>query len=385
MPENQFVPVDLNSTATPEQPAAPPVPEGFADDLFAPLDLRSSPGSFADQLGDIANEPEQPAPELPPAPPAPAPAPVAPPQPEVIEYEDGSTLSTEKTTKGWRAVLDSGSGNPEVFYGKTQNEMWSNVAAAKMHATRHIRDLDRKIKLTARPEPPAPAGPTQPVAQMRALTADEITEVSDKLKSDPGLAFDTYFQKRTGLTIDQLVQLAGEGRQARQELEAEAVVRTFKAQHPSYQMLDENYKAMLGWLAKYKLGKTMTEANSTTVLGELYSKGLWSTDNLHEAFEDLSQDGFLELDLASPQQEEEETPAAPALPAQPVPPAPNPRIANVRVGQRAGLGIRQRETVNVPRADVTRPPSDEEFENMSDAEIAAQFAAVRRYASQTRR
>jgi hypothetical protein len=388
--EEQFAPVDLTPSDDPSNKVPPP--DGFADELFAPLDVRPSPASFADQLGEIAEE-EQLGPALPdaedapPAPPAPPPAPAAPPAPEVIEYEDGSTLSIDKTGKGWRAVLDSGSGNPEIFYGKTKDEMWSNVAAAKMHATRHIRDLDRKIKLTARPAPALPPQTAQPVPQARPLTADEIFEIKNQLKDDPGLALDTYFQKRTGLTIDQLVGLANQGSLAKSELDNEATVRVFKSQHPEYLMLDDNYKAMLGWLAKYKLGKTLTDKNQDEMMDAVCRAGAWTPESLDEAFQDLAQDGLLELEPGPSDEDEPEPQAvpAPALPAQPAAPAPSSRIANVRVGQRAGLGLRQRETVNVPRTGAPRPPSDEEFESMTDAEIAAQFAAVRRYASQTRR
>jgi hypothetical protein len=383
MPDEQFVPVDLPSSS---QPPTPPLPDGFTDEMFAPLDLRTGP-SFADELESLAGQPDidpnaPPVQPEPVAPPAPAPAPAV---PEVIEYEDGSALSIEKTPKGWRAVLDSGSGNPEVFYGKTQNEMWTNVAAAKMHATRHIRDLDRKIKLTARPEPQTPP-PALAAPRPRALTADEITEIRTQLNSDPALAFDNYFQKRTGLTIDQLTALASEGRVARQELEAESVVRVFKARHPEYETLDENYKAMLGWLAKYKLNRTLNDDNQYEIITALYDRGLWTPENLDEAFEDLAQDGLLELASSSEQdQDDAPEPAAPAPPQPAAPPAQNPRIAAVRVGQRAGLGIRQRETVAVPPSAAQQPPSDEEFERMTDAEIAAQFAAVRRHVSQTRR
>jgi hypothetical protein len=384
MPEPQFVPVDLTPTDDPSN-KEPIVPvDGFQDDQFAPLDLTPS-SSFTDDLVEIANEDLPPVPDPPPAPPAPTPAPATPPAPELIEYEDGSALTIEKWKKGWRAVLDSGSGNPEIFYGNTKDEMWTNVAAAKMHATKHIRDLDRKIKLTARQEPQPPASPAQPVPRPRALTADEIIEVKTQLASDPSLALDNYFQKRTGLSLDQLVSLAGEGRQARQELDAEATVRAFRAQHPEYMMLDENYKAMVGWLAKYKLNRTRTDQNNDEILDSLYRSGAWNPQSLNEAFEDLAQEGLLELDLGSPEQDEQDPPVPEPVPqVQPPAPTPNPRIANVRVGQRAGLGIRQRETVNVPRS-TPRPPSDEEFDNMTDAEIAAQFAAVRRYASQTRR
>jgi hypothetical protein len=374
MSEEQFVPVDLESPNNPSNvpPTPPPVPDGFADDLFAPLDTRP---------GDLDNEDliVPPIPSTEPIP-APTPAPPAPSAPEVIEYEDGSSLSIEKTNRGWKSTLNSGVGKPEIFYGKTKEEMWTNVASAKMHATRRIHDLNREVKLTARPEP-APQGPVQPVPQTRQLTADEIVEVTNQLKSNPSLAFDTYFQKRTGLTIDQLVNLANEGRQARQELEAESVVRVFKARHPEYLVVDGNYKSMLGWLAKYKLGRTLTDQNAVEITEQLYQRGQWTVENLDEAYGDLAQDGLLDLDLG-PSEEEEEVPPTP--PQAPQPP-PNPRIANVRVGQRAGLGIRQRETSPVPPRDATRPPSDEELDAMSDADITAHFAAIRRYRAQQAR
>lgn len=393
-PQTQFVPVDLNPAATEDALRnASPADDAFRDDdLFAPLDLRGAGKQpFADQLSEIANEEElesdpgdAPPPELPSDEP---PAPPAPPvhTPEVTEMEDGSILTVEKTNKGWRAILDSGIGNAEVFYGKTKDEMWMNVAAAKVHATRHIRELNKKIKLTARPE--ATVTQQVPITQSRQLTADEIFEIKNQVQTDPTLAFDSYFQKRTGLTLDQLVDLANEGRQARVELEMEATAREFKSNHPEYLQIDRNYLAMVGWLAKYKLNRTLTPQNQNEIMGLLYHNGAWTAENLEEAFQDLAQDELLELsveDEAAPETEEEQ--AVPlARPTQaPAPPAPNPRIARVRVGPRAGLGIRTRETTSVP-TDSSRPPSAEELDNLSDAEISKLFSGVRRAASQSAR
>jgi hypothetical protein len=375
---SQFVPVDLERLNQPQNPQVPAVPDGFADELFAPLDTRPEPIELPDgSAAQPAAAPEAPA--IPALPPAAAPAAPPAPQPEVITYDDGSSLTVEKTNKGWRAILDSGAANAEIFYGKTKDEMWTNVAAGKINATRKIRDLNRKLKLTARPEA-APAESTEVVPQLRNLTADEIYEIKNQLNTDPALAFDTYFQKRSGLTIEQLVSLASEGRLAKKELEAESVARVFKARHPEYVMCDENYKAMVGWLARYRLNRTLTDTNQNEIMNLLYDRGHWTPESLDEAFEDLAQDGLLELDL---EEEEEEPETAP--PAQPAVPAPNPRIANVRVGQRAGLGIRQRETTTARQPDSEQPPSDEDFDRMSDAEITAHFAAVRRHVSQSRR
>lgn len=386
----QFVDVDLNPGATQDrQRQQVATPDPFADEQFAPLDLRQAP--LAEQLADLANANPELAPPPPPDLPGQdeidqQPAPPAVHEPEVIQYDDGSALTITKNSRGWEAVLDSGSGNPEVFRGKTKDEMWTNIAAAKMHATRHIRDLNKKIKLTVRNE--APAQPQQPQVgpqqvQNRALTADEVVEIKNQLGVNPDLALDAYFQKKTGLSINQLVALARQGANeahaSRSTLDMEAIAKEFTGSHPEYQSTNENYFALIGWLTKYKLGRTLTKRNTDEMMDLLYESGHFTVDSLDEAYEELVQDGFLEL--ASQEQEEEEEPEPPAPP-----PTPNPRIARVRVGPRAGLGIRTRETTAAAREPVTnRPPSAEELDNLSDAEIAQLFSGVRRVASQSAR
>lgn len=392
----QFVDVDLNpaSTEDRQRQQVQPVVDPFVDEQFAPLDLRQTP--LADQLADLANQdPDQPpAPDLPGQDePFEQPAPPAAHEPEVIQYEDGSALTITKNSRGWEAVLDSGSGNPEVFRGKTKDEMWTNIAAAKMHATRHIRDLNKKIKLTVRNEAPTrQQPPQQPLPQQHVqyqqpvqLTADDITEIKNQLSVNPALALDTLFQKQTGLTVAQLAALAkqgyNEGRASRSTLDMESIAKEFTGSHPDYVSTDENYYALIGWLTKYKLGRTLTKRNASEMMDALYEQGFFTVDNLDEAYEELVQDGFLEL-ATEEQEEEEEEPATPAPP----PPTQNPRIARVRVGPRAGLGIRARETTAATREPAAnRPPSAEELDNMSDAEISQLFSGVRRVASQSAR
>lgn len=393
-PTTSYVPVDLNPAATQDRRQQ----EGFEDDRFSQPYAAAEP--LANSLADIANSnpdlvpamdevpppvlpgQEDPVPDTPPAPQRL--------EPEVFEYEDGSTLTIEKTNRGWRASLDSGV-QVENFYGRTKEEMFTNIAAAKIHATRHIRDLNRKIKLTARNEIIEPQQPVQPALQIpqpRALTPEDINMVKQQLSENPDLALDTLFQKKTGMTVGELALLAREGRIARAELEMEGVSREFTSNHPEYLLLDDNYSAMVGWLAKYKLNRTLTKRNQEEIMGQLYEHGFWTLDNLEEAFEELTDSGLLELAPDSEVEEEEDElpPAPPRVPLQPAAqPTPSPRIARVRVGPRAGLGIRTRETT-VSRQDTSqRPPSAEELDNLSDDDIQKLFSGVRRVASQSAR
>lgn len=383
-----YMPVDLNPAATEDRNRQNEPADPFSDDLFAPVDMRQEP--LGNHLAEIANQNPELAPPPPPDLPGqgeeeePAPPPASH-EPEVITYDDGSVITIGKSNRGWKATLDSGTGNPEIFYGKTKDEMWTNLAAAKMHATRHIRDLNKKIKLTARPEPVAqpPQRPTAAAHEAHVLTADEIVEIKNQLGVNPALALDNLFQKQTGLTVAELASLArqgyNEGRASRAELDMESVAKEFCGAHPDYVTHDDNYFTLVGWLAKYRLGRTLTSRNQNELMNLLYQNGFWTVDNLDEAFEELAQDGFIELASNEPEQEEEEEQPAPP------PPTPNPRIARVRVGPRAGLGIRTRETTAAREPAVNRPPSAEELDRLSDDDIQNLFSGVRRYASQSAR
>src|SRR5215469_7396296 len=126
------------------------------DDDFTQLDTRK--GTLADELANIANaEPElipevvtnvEPVQEVNEPAPAPAPAP-EPPQPEVTNFADGSSLTLEKTSKGWKATCESGiqGVNAEVFYGRTKDELLQNIAAGKINSTKKIRELNRAAKI----------------------------------------------------------------------------------------------------------------------------------------------------------------------------------------------------------------------------------------------
>lgn len=373
------------------------VPAGAPDeDLFAPLDLRDRPQPFMQTLTDIANEPEfAPEPEAPvnefadleeQQPPQPPPAK---PEPVVIENQDGSTVTIEKTSKGWKATLDSGAGKPEVFFGATKDEMWQNVAVGKMNATRKIRELNRKVKLGSGNTTPAPAAPAEtPAAKPRELSADEVFEIKTQLESNPDLAMATWFQKKTGLSVNQLVQLAqnandkaAKGEDAKLELECEAVAKDFMGTHSDYYPTDENFASVVLWLAKYKLRRPVTpetlqsQEGANKVMNDLMRGGYWTVDNLTEAFEDLTEDGLLESAPAPEEVVEEET--TPPAPAKPATPRGDGRIIRTITRPRAGAGIRATETTRVNPPAAEAPPSAEELENLSDDEIANLMRGVR--------
>src|SRR5882757_9395777 len=66
--------------------------------------------------------------------------------PIVIQNPDGSSISIEKSSKGWKGSVDIGTGSTQVYYGKTKNELLTNVLTAQANATKKIREQNRQIK-----------------------------------------------------------------------------------------------------------------------------------------------------------------------------------------------------------------------------------------------
>jgi len=374
----------------------------FLDTEFAPLDTRSGPEGFRGELAQLAEEHPELIPQDEEEAPAPAPAvpvevaqqevppppPVEPTGPTVTQFEDGSSVSIEKTNKGWKATLDTGTGAPsEVFYGKTKDELMMEVLVGKANATRKIRELNRKVKLGYSSIEEPEETPSQPF-KTRPLTADEIFEIKNDLQANPDLAFDKLFQKKTGMTIEQLVNMAQEGKRAKDELSVESVAKNFVTQVPDYYSSDENMGAMIAFLAKQKLGKAFNGRNGNELIQELFYNGHWTVKNLKEAFNELDESGLLE------QAPSEETPVAPVLrapaavrtappaapPAQPAtsPTPANERIVRVERRPRVGLGIRPSEATQPRQEESMNPPSVEELENLDDKTLSQLFTDVRR-------
>jgi hypothetical protein len=360
------------------------IPDPFADDLFGGIDTREDGGSFEDELQKIADEGSEVDASAAPAPVEPVkPAPKVD-EPQIYQYDDGSSVTIEHGTKGWKATLESNTGaKPEVFYGSTKDELLLNLAAGKMNATQKIRELNKRTKLgiDGSGDPVAPVAPA-PAPQSGNLTADDIFALKTKLQDDPDAAFEEYFLKKTGLTIGQLAQLAKTGKAASDELSAEAISKEFLSRHPDYVPYEDNFKSLIAWLCKHKLGQSLNGRDPNALVEVLYNAGKFTGENLDEAYDDLVDDGLLDLQVEEPVVPAEPVaPAAPVAvaPVAPVPPA-NDRIVREFRRPRAGLGIRTRETIgSIPAVeDATKSPSADELDNLSDAELGALLQGVRK-------
>lgn len=299
-------------------------------------------------------------------------------EPEYLDLPDGGRVAIEKTKKGWCATLDSGSGGLEKFYGKTKNEMLQQVLVGKLNATKQIRDLTRKVKLGDGVEATATRAERSPEPVSRELTADDIFSIKQKLESNPALAFEEWFQKRTGLGVDQLVNMASKGSKAGDELSVEAVNKAFVARNPTYYGDEnfENFELLVAYLGKNKIGKTLTLKNRDAVYQQLVNDGLWTVQNLEEAFTDLSDSGLLVEAPRTPKKQETVVPVAEVEPT-PAPAVPDGRIVRTETRPRAGLGIRQSE-VTASRTEDPKPPQVEDLNNLSDEEISKLWNAVRK-------
>jgi len=262
-----------------------------------------------------------------------------------------------------------------------------------MHATQKIRELNKKSKLQI-----DGAGDSQPAAPPVAapfsgtLTADDIFALKTKLQDNPDEAFEEWFFKKTGMTVAQLAQSARTGKDASDELSAEAIAKEFVGRHPEYITYEKNFEALIAWLCKYKLGQPLNGRDPNALVGVLYGAGKFTPENLDEAYDDLVSDGLLDLQDNSPEPEapaEPVKPAAPAAPVAPVKPAAPPedeRIVRLTRRPRAGLGIRTRETVSVtPSVESDKSPSVEELDNLSTGDIEKLLSDIRRQRLGTRR
>lgn len=85
---------------------------------------------------------------------------------------------------------------------------------------------------------------------------------------------------------------------ALQQDEAERVAVTFRQKHPSYFVCDENYQALVQWLAVKHLA--WEDAPPAEAQQELIERGLFTLDNLNAAYKALARSGSLETDPLAP-------------------------------------------------------------------------------------
>lgn len=342
----------------------------WIDADFPNVDFSQHPEDLADGIiqDDPVLEPEvvqntRPALEDEPAP-APAAAEPEAEEPESFDLKGGGQGTIEKTKKGWRVSVDVGIGGVQNFYGKTKNEAMINMANSVASGTRKIRELNRQVKLGPVTEPQA-AAPVPSVVAGHRLTDDEVFDFKTKLQSNPDLAIEEWFKIRFGVDPDTLVKKSEKGERAARELEMEAVHKDFLSRCPQY-FADagyENYRTLIGWLAKNRLSRSLTATNGDAIVADLFAHGQYTAENLEEAFTDLNDSGLL---IQAPR-------AQTATVQQPTrEPAPAPttgRIVRQETRPRAGLGIRNNEVTASAPPPSTKPLSDDDLDNLSDAQI----------------
>jgi hypothetical protein len=369
----------LNADGTPD-PFSQAVDYGMTakDEVDPDLQPIEPHGGLDPQI--IANQPPAPSEETPVETP---PAPVVEPEPEgpeVFELPNGGTVTRTKEKGQWKAVLDPGTGaNPEVFWGKNKDELLVSVLTGKLEATKKIRELNKKVKLTAPAAPRQVQQPPQP--SVRDLTADESFEIKALWDSNPAAALDLLVKKRTNLTLEDLVAKANRGDQANISLETEAITREFIEKNPDYYTDPRNADAFLKWLAKFKLGKNVTETNSGEILTELWTSGNFTVENLEEAFQDLTDDGL----LVKPRLPKTPPPVEVLPEPVPAPAPPNTRIVKTETRPRAALGIRNSDVSATPPPQTPTAPTDEDLENLPDEQISALLRGVRKMKAQQAR
>lgn len=291
------------------------------------------------------------------------------PEPQVITYPDGSSITIEKTNKGWKATLDSGTGaQPEVFKGATKDEMYARLAEGKLNATKKIRQLSRTPALSEEATPRTETVQALPPATPKQWTADEIFDLKAKLEDNPALAYQTWFQKETGMTPQELVNLtktaaqkSDTAQETSQDTAVASILRDWVDITDDYLAVPENRDGMLSWLLKHKARQNPKNFNVQSALDYLYNHELLTTENLDLAWEDLKADGLATLQQAAPDPEPEQRPQV-----------------RTRTRPAAGLGIRSSET-RTPARPVAEEPTSVDVTKMTEEETAEALAKLRRF------
>lgn len=302
--------------------------------------------------------------------------------PETMELEDGTNLTLEKEKGQWKGTVSTtGAGNPQVYWGKTKNELVFSILKAQANATKKIREQNAKLKFSSAPAKPMIPQTPQPTS-VRELTAEEVFEYNTMNQTNPAAAFNFLMMKTRGLTIDQVLELAQQGSskadQVSNQLSAEAVNKTFLTNNPDYYPDPEwsNFSLLVKWLAKFKLGESIKRGEEETVFNKLLSTGQYTVENLEEAFQDLSTDGLL---LTAPK--------PPKTLPQAESPAPrsDSRIVKTETRPRAALGIQRTDVTPVKSPENPTAPSAEDFESMTDEEISVLLKQVQRHRAMAQR
>jgi hypothetical protein len=314
--------------------------------------------------------------------------------PEVIQLDDGGTVTIEKTSKGWKAVLDSGiPGVPqENFYGSTWRQLLANLAKGKLEASKAIKKL-KKEKLLGGDDPvQLPTATPQRILTANIPTADDIYSIKNKINENPVEAIDEYFQKRFNLSPEEFAEKLKSADKADKIVLAQTVKtavdeinREFIRNNPDYveeytgqDVAGKNVRLLIARVSKTYLNKKITQRTSDdevdNAVAELYSKGFWTVENLETAKEELIESGLLERSTKprstptpQPQPVAVTRPSEP--PAQRIAANPGQSVAPAGLPARSNTPTPEPETRALTATDLQTMPLDQ-LRKLAQAQIS---------------
>lgn len=312
---------------------------------------------------------------------------VKPDGPEVIEIDGGGTILVEKTSRGWKATLESGERNigTENFYGENMLKLVANLAKGKLEASRTIRRL-KKDKMLGSDEPSSPVAPPAPrnLAQVTVLTGDDIYAIKNAIADNPAEAFDIWVEKRFGLKPEEFAEALKSAPEAKRIVDAqktkgevEEVNQDFVSQNPDYvefvstsddEINRTNIRVLVGRMAKAYLNRKITKSTSQTTVDDtiydLHKGGFWTVDNLETAKEELVENGLFERPVSSRNSQQQPQPVVapsdPSVPAASRIAAPNGQpVGIVGLAARSNTPAVVPESVPLSDVDLQKLPLDQ--------------------------
>lgn len=296
---------------------------------------------------------------------------------ETREGKHGGQITLEKTSRGWRATLDSLDSKiaTENFYAANKDDLIFSVLDAKLEASKAIHRLKKEKLLGGddRAQPITPPVIQTPISAATALTADDVMEIRNKMADNPGEAFDIYLKKRFGTDPEAFAAAIKTADEAKSlvtaqtvKADVEEVNQEFIRDNPDFAKdyaTPENVHKLVARLAKAHLNKRIKDSAPQVVIDnaiyDLYKSGYWTAENLETAKEELIDIG--ELQKSTPVSEVPPPPPQQAAPKGPSEPAA-PRIAT-QTGQPVGLGLPARSSSPSAVAD-PKPLTDVDLEKL---------------------
>jgi hypothetical protein len=150
----------------------------------------------------------------------------------------------EKLADGrYRLTIEHDSGNPEVFYGVSQAEVWKSLRDSKKNATAELRRRAGQVKLTKElREMKVDVVNYVPLEVKVTLTPAEVFEATEMLK-DPSTSIEGTRRLQAAARTQEDIDRANEQLVRSREIEAQTTVSKWIVDNPQFYVCDENIKA----------------------------------------------------------------------------------------------------------------------------------------------